>query len=204
MSEELSSQIIGLLLVPVFQIVIFFTVQHLLKIRKDSLESKVVLLICVSGTVTTGVTMIGSGVMLIYTILLIIELLSNAVPIKAIIATIAGVCIGIILSIVGSALVNSIFGKYEINPDNFLESITDVITKTLKPAAVFFDIILAGTGIASEIIAINKIGANPMTEIIKFIPSWALSLMGFIISLITLFIDNIWVQFFGLILNTKL
>ena len=62
MSEELSSQIIGLLLVPVFQIVIFFTVQHLLKIRKDSLESKVVLLICVSGTVTTGVTMIGSGV----------------------------------------------------------------------------------------------------------------------------------------------
>ncbi len=59
---DLVSQLLSLPLVPVFQIIIFFVIRHLLKLKKGSLEYKVVLLICMSGTITTTVTMTGSGI----------------------------------------------------------------------------------------------------------------------------------------------
>jgi len=59
---DLLLQIALLPLVPILQIIIFFVVRRLLIFKKGSLEFKIVLIICVSGTITTGVTMIGNGI----------------------------------------------------------------------------------------------------------------------------------------------
>jgi len=59
---ELLTQLIALPLVPIFQIIIFFVVRHLLKFKKGSLEFKIVMVICLSGMITTGVTMVGNGI----------------------------------------------------------------------------------------------------------------------------------------------
>jgi len=55
-------QVALLPLIPILQIIIFFVVRHLLKFKKGSLEFKIVMVICISATITTGVTMIGNGI----------------------------------------------------------------------------------------------------------------------------------------------
>jgi hypothetical protein len=59
---DLLLQIALLPLVPILQIIIFFVIRRLLKFKKGTLEFKIVSIICLSGTITTGVTMIGNGI----------------------------------------------------------------------------------------------------------------------------------------------